>query len=135
MFKWLRTYNFRMNVQAEIKAQTGDQDLVFRLCNSTEAIDVIKNLHTFLITQYGYTSGVGSFMTAFPVYALALKRQDFSLSEKMRIATWINDADAKARKNFKFYTTYAQLFMSAQSAMHEFCLEHELDPYEQITKE
>lgn len=131
---WLRLYNFRMHVQSEVKAQTGNQNMVFRLCNSTEALNSIKNFYSFLRTQYDYTAGGGAFMTLFPLYTLALKNQDFSLAEKKLIATWINDADARAKRDMRFYTTYAQIFLSAQHAMHDFCLQSNLDPDELITK-
>jgi hypothetical protein len=117
-----------MHVQAEVKANTGDQDMVYRLCNSPEAIAAITQLYSFLRTQYWYTARVGAFMTIFPVYALGLESGSFSLEEMKRIATWLNQADARAKRNMQFYTTYTNIFLPAQRAMHEFCITNNIDP-------
>lgn len=129
VFKWIKSYNFRMFVQAEVKAQTNDQDMTYRLCNSVEAIATVTDLYAFLRTQQGYTTRGGAFMALFPVYALGLQSDDFSLSEKNHIATWLNNADARAKRDIRFYTTYAHIFLAAQSVMHEFCLKNDIDPY------
>lgn len=129
MFQRLRTYTFRMHVQAEVKAQAGDQDMVYRLCNSDKAISMITELYAFLRLQQGYTARIGAFMATFPVYALGLESDSSSLSEKMRIATLLNSADARAKKKMQFYMAYANIFLPAQSAMHEFCIENDIDPY------
>lgn len=103
--------------------------MTYRLCNSAEAISIIVELHTFLRQQQGYTARIGAFIATFPVYALGLENDSFSLSEKKRIATLLNNADTRAKRKMRFYMTYANIFLPAQSAMHGFCLENDIDPY------
>ena len=93
---------FLIKVQAEIKAQTGNQEIVNRLCESQEVVEIIKQFNEILRTHNGYNSKVAAFMALFPVYAFALTRNTYTLEEKIRIATWLNDANEKAIKKSRF---------------------------------
>lgn len=126
MLKRFQAFIFRLKVQAEIRAQTGDQIIVTKLCVNTEIIDVIKQSHSFLRSRSGYNGKVAAFITLFPVYARALASDAYTLEDKIKIASWLNDADAKAKRKFDFYTNYAQIFLPARSSMHEFCLRHNI---------
>ncbi len=133
MFKSIREFIFLIKVQAEIKAQTGNQEIVDRLCENPEVVDVIRQFNEILRTNNGYNAKVAAFMTLFPVYAFALTRGTYSLEEKIKFATWLNDANAKAVRNINFYNNYLEIFLSAQSKMHEFCIENNLNPDELIS--
>lgn len=128
MFKSIKSYFFRLSVQAEIRAQTGDQNLALKLCGEPEIIELINQFYDYLKEQYGYDRKVAAFMTMFPVYSFALSSNLYSLEEKIRIATLINDADSRAKNNFHFYNNNAQIFLAAQSKMHTFCIKNDLDP-------
>lgn len=113
MLNRIGTFIFRLKVQAEIRAQTGDQNMVTKLCVNPEIIDLIKQSHSFLRSRGGYNGKVAAFITLFPVYALALASDKYTLEDKIKIASWLNDADARAKRKFNFYTSYAQIFLPA----------------------
>jgi hypothetical protein len=127
MFKKFKRYHFRMAVQAEIKAQTEDQELVNTLCDHPNTIDLIHEYWEELHREQGYTVKVAAFLTMFGVYALALQRNEVSLADKTRIAQFLDQANKKARNNHAFYTRYFRIFDTGRSALAEFCSTHGLE--------
>lgn len=121
-----RRYYFRMAVQAEIKAQTDDQEFVNVLCDHSDAIELIYDYWEHLHRERGYAVLVAAFLTTFGVYAQALNRNDVSLSDKMRIARYLNERKTRAQKNHAFYSRYFHIFSTGTSALEEFCVTHDL---------
>jgi hypothetical protein len=128
MFEKFRRYHFRMAVQAEIKAQTGDQELVNTLCDHPNTIELIYEYWEYLHREQGYAVRVAAFLTTFGVYALALQRNDVLLADKTRLAQFLDQANKKAQNNHAFYTRYFRIFDTGTSALEEFCTTHGLAP-------
>lgn len=121
-----RRYSFRMAVQAEIKAQTDDQEFVNMLCDNPDAIELIHDYWEQLHREQGYAVLVAAFLATFGVYAQALQRNDVSLGNKIRIARYLNQRNKRAQKNQAFYTRYFHIFNKGTSALGEFYARHNL---------
>lgn len=126
MLRKFRRYHFRMAVQAEIKAQTGDQGLVNTLCDHPKTVELIYEYWEHLHREEGYAVRVAAFLTMFGVYALALQGSDISLVNKTRVARFLDEANKKAQNNWSFYTRYFHIFNAGTSALEEFCTTHDL---------
>lgn len=127
MFDALKRMHFCTSVMAEIKSQSKDQALVNLICTTSEAKEWMEFDR---LRMKGVKTRIAAFVSSFSVLAYSLTRDDITLEDKKRIATLLNDRNARAQSDFQFYSLNADLFLAAQSTMHEFCLRHDLDPDE-----